>query len=116
MAKYQVGQRVRIKWVHKSENQPLVGTETHITSIEHDIKWRDGVTSEDAGYKLSIRSAPYGLYMGEQLEPVIPDGAKPSEHADIADLLNSLMLNEVLLPEEPDWGIYNDGDDDESRG
>lgn len=95
MAKYSVGQRVRIKWAHKPANQHLVNMESHIVEVREHMTWI-GMTSEGAGYKLAVVTPVGGWWMQEQLEPIIPDGAKPSEFKDVNELLDSLQLEEVV--------------------
>lgn len=98
MAKYQVGQRVRIIRVVNPANQYLIGAETHVVHVRYVETWRDNTAKEPAvAYMLAVETAEEGSYwISDQLEPIIPDGAKPSEFKDVNELLGSLQLEEVV--------------------
>lgn len=95
MAKYSVGQRVRIKYAVRSDNQHLVGKETHITDLKH-VVWRDD-NFDGTGYKVAVvaNPLPTAWWREGQLEPIIPEGSAPSEFKDIHELLDSLQLEVV---------------------
>lgn len=98
MAKYSVGQRVRIIRVANAANQHLIGAESHVVHVRYVEHWLNKPDKEPAeAYLLQIETAQPGSYWtSDQLEPIIPDGAKPSEFTDIHELLDSLQLEEVL--------------------
>ncbi len=81
MSSFFVGQRVRIVWVHLERNASMVGREGRIIEISdrdpkmtiHGLDISPIRTVVNDGMRTS-----YG-YAADQLEPIIPDGAKPSE-------------------------------------
>lgn len=98
MAKYSVGQRVRIVRVTNPANQHLIGAESHVIHIRYVEHWLNKPDKEPAeAYLLPVQAAQPGSYWtSDQLEPIIPDGAKPSEFKDVNELLDSLQLEEVV--------------------
>lgn len=102
MAKFFVGQRVRVKWVLTAKNASLVGAETHIVTAIPLIRWTDGY--EGSGYVLHCKKEERkfdpsknkilceGIWRESQLEPILPEGAAPSEFTTLADLLASLEV------------------------
>lgn len=86
MAKYKVGQRVRIIWVNLPDNKHLIGVESHITSVTENVPWSDTSRyygTDEPGYKLAVKicNEGRGYWTADQLEPILPDGASPSEYS-----------------------------------
>lgn len=96
-----IGQRVRILW---SEGWPelagqegvIVGTPMTITSGSTKYKGREGwpVAPKAWGSHNAPRVGNRGglifAPISDQLEPIVPEGAAPSEFTTLADLLQSL--------------------------
>lgn len=93
-----IGQRVRIKW---SENWPeLAGQEgvivdksiVRVGPSKGSKGW--GVAPDSWGSPMAPRRGNYNgdrfTPLSEQLEPIVPEGAAPSEFTTLADLLQSL--------------------------
>lgn len=86
MSRFFVGQRVRVKWAHSPVGAPHVGREAVVTEI---------IELQFVGYGLDISPVEWAdgrwlCWVGDQLEPILPEGAAPSEFATLADLLTSL--------------------------
>lgn len=84
MATFYVGQRVRLVWVRQSAwGAWAAGAEGRILSpqscepVAHD-------------WVVELRDGTYGFALTDQLEPILPEGAAPSEFTTLADLLTSL--------------------------
>ena len=77
MAKFFVGQRVRVAWVHRAKNSHLVGSEARII----DIKYTDPIIhSLDRAPFERDATCIYGFF-AEQLEPILPEGHIPSVYS-----------------------------------
>jgi hypothetical protein len=81
-----IGQRVRVTFAKFAAAHRFVGKETVITGPLDLRQNIDGSTWLGYSVDLSPRFAP----APEQLEPIIPDGAQPSEFTTLHDLLTSL--------------------------
>lgn len=68
MSRYYLYQAVRIKWVHRPENEHKVGTEAIIDAIVPDFwQFDDGDAYRLAGHHAEGFS---GWYVASQLEPI----------------------------------------------
>lgn len=86
MSRFFVGQRVRVKFAHTPAGAPCVGREAVINDI---------IELKFVGYGLDISPIEWDgemwrCWAADQLEPILPEGAAPSEFTTLADLLTSL--------------------------
>lgn len=87
MSRFFVGQRVRVKWCMALPE--LGGRETRITGPM--IEFFNAFTGrESEGYPVELHPNFYPA--PHQLEPILPEGAAPSEFTTLADLLSSLSI------------------------
>lgn len=91
MAKFFVGQRVRI--VRVQRRPEWLGAEARVTTIERG--WRCIDTGREfygaVGLDLTDGGRPV-FAPTDWLEPILPEGAAPSEFTTLADLLASLEV------------------------
>ncbi|WP_440984935.1 hypothetical protein ACQHIH_16115 [Xanthomonas sontii] len=93
MAKFFVGQRVRVVYVKRTENSHLVGQEGHVNEVLQ-CPW--GI-----GYGLDVRPITHAIVDGgvlatyafdaDQLAPVLPEGQQPcgESYEQLMDRLRS---------------------------
>lgn len=88
MAKFFVGQRVRIISVDGvSENNYLLGLEGVVNEI--NCSWYSVVGEVDGGVGLTLMGEDDWAFGEWQLEPIVYDGAQPSEFS-FAELMDNL--------------------------
>lgn len=85
MAKFFVGQRVRVAWVRLAENSHLIGSEGRITGINDYLPGPIIYALDSCPFKRD-ESGVYG-FCAEQLEPILPEGHTPSiySYKDLMD-------------------------------
>ena len=91
MARFFVGQRVRVRWARR---HGYVGREGRVTEVIGP--WPDVVTKEvRLGYGLDIAPIEFDgdgwlSFAEDQHEPILPEGHQPSEFTTLAELLDSI--------------------------
>lgn len=91
MAKFFVGQRVRITKVERSENGHMVGREGHINKIMDLIPFLiHGLDIAPIFRELGIDGEHFIGWGTDQLEPILPEGSAPSDFT-FQQLMDSLQ-------------------------
>lgn len=83
MAKFLIGQRVRIVWVNRAVNSGKVGLETHVVEINDRVgDWTlYGLSGSPIHMEVEDGRMVWYGWSEDQLEPIIPGGAKPSTYS-----------------------------------
>lgn len=78
MAKFFIGQKVKVKYVHRTKNSYLVGREDFISEVNHNTdEVLYGLKSSPIEYKYyGLLTTVWG-FKEDQLEPILPEGAQP---------------------------------------
>lgn len=90
MAKFFVGQRVRI--VGATLSKQLIGTEVRVRAL--DVPAWSPALGDYVGVETDAINAVGNAFVAAdgQLEPILPEGHRPSEFTTLADLLESLEV------------------------
>ena len=91
MAKFFVGQRVRVVADFGGHFPNLIGAEGVVMQVDDQdwTKW-DAMYGLDIHPLYQIESGHWIGFVDGELEPVLPDGAKPSEFSSYEELMESL--------------------------
>lgn len=87
-----VGQRVRIKWLRTPQWEKLAGTEATITAVAEFPASEDHPLPGHCRAACDMAGGVEGQFLFEQLEPILPEGAAPSEHT-AEELFEKLGIN-----------------------
>lgn len=86
-----VGQRVRVKWVESRENLFLVGMSGRVTE-KREFDGEETIYGLDISRIEKVLKKGQVFHIGffsEQLEPILPEGAQPSEFS-FTELMDNL--------------------------
>lgn len=92
MTTYRIGQRVRVTWARTTYGKPFVGREGRINEI-YALPFGDVLYGLDIDPITLVEVVEGRIVQGwahPQLEPILPDGAQPSQYHTLVDLLTSL--------------------------
>lgn len=85
MSRFFLGQRVRIVSTDRPRGSSVVDCEGHVNEL-------DCVDDEGRGGQVGVTvdGDPDWCFWPHELEPILPEGAAPSEFRTLADLLKSI--------------------------